>query len=220
MTAMTPEEVFRSAQDAMARGDYEAFFQCIDRNDLARIVDNSMKLFLNLRTGPQMDEFKALCARHGILAEQIDHIVQQGERIMESAHAMTTVRDFRALTPDQAQAFMERSRKHRDLVKEYDVLLKSALKSAGNLALLTAGLERMQRARSDSGSVSTRIVHRRDAEGCCRDGKGRMGSARGQGLVRRCCLCAARQAMVHPVVRVKTRHSFTKAVKGECHAGD
>ena len=157
MTAVTPEDVFRSAQDAMARGDYEAFFQCIDRHDLTRIIDNSMKLFLNLRTGPQMDEFKALCTRHGILPEQIDHIVQQGERIMESAHAMTTVGDFRTLTPDQAQAFMERSGRHRDLVREYDVLLRSALKSAGDLALLTAGLERMQRARSASGSVSTRL---------------------------------------------------------------
>jgi hypothetical protein len=157
MTANTPEEVFRSAQDAMARHDYDAFFQCIDRNDLRRVTNNSMKLFLSLGAGPRMTEFKAVCARHGILPEQIDHIVEQGERIIESARSMPTATDFQMLPPDQLQARLQRSGSHRDLVREYEQLLEAALASVENLALFTAGLERLQRERASSGSVSTNL---------------------------------------------------------------
>jgi hypothetical protein len=142
----SPDAVFARAQDALARGDWEAFFACLDRTELLVIARNSAKALAATPADPASPT-AALFAAHGF---PLDLLRARGQEIIDSARAMLD-------DPTPLAARMEQSLRHHELVKRYDETLESGLRGVTDLAAFTAGLERAMRAAAGGGSVSARL---------------------------------------------------------------
>ncbi len=75
MAAHTPQEAFEQAQQAMQRGDWDAFFRVLDPRDIRRILNNAFKLCLSAHHGTD-DQFVAICERHGVPATELARLWQ------------------------------------------------------------------------------------------------------------------------------------------------
>lgn len=147
MSRGTPESVFATAQEAMERGDWETFFDCLDRRDLLRLAGMAFGLAGGAR----------LCMEHGIPAEALGRVEALARDINESGRAM--VREAGG-SPGAATAqsdLLERSLRHRDLLGAHQKAVETCLKSVTNLASFTAGAERLKRATLGGGSVSSTL---------------------------------------------------------------
>ena len=150
MARGTPQEAFAEASAAMARGDWPAFFACIDRKSLITIAENGVNRFL--AGGPAASAtFEALCTAQGVAGNRATALQSLGARIVESGQAMMA----RART-DPA-AMVQNSLQHQKLVTEYRDGVKALVGEAPNLAGFVAALEMALRAESGSGSVSSRL---------------------------------------------------------------
>lgn len=143
----TPEAVFATAQSAIARGDWEAFFACLDRPELLRIAKNGVGLMI---AGPPEPGTQSLCATHGF---PIDDVRARGQRIVESAGAIVA----NPTRPPDAATMREQSSRHKALVDDYTDAIESSLGAVPDLAAFTAALERHMRAGGGGGSVSSRL---------------------------------------------------------------
>jgi hypothetical protein len=141
MPRTTPESTFALAQQAMERGDWEAFFQCLDRSDLLPLAKMGIAGIPN--GGDQA--LAALCVEAGIPATALENVKTIADEILASAQAM-----MRAPAADSYH-------RHRDLVKSLDKAMETCLKSVADLALFTAKAERLKRAKMGGGSVSSSL---------------------------------------------------------------
>ena len=136
-----PHEVFQAAQQAMARGDWEAFFACLHRTDLIRLG----ALALGGLGHPSLGRpLMALCLECGVPASEREALQRLGAQLEASA---------RAVLADPGSR--ERSLCHRDLVKGRERALEAAVKRIGNLAAFNARAERLKRDVMGGGSVSS-----------------------------------------------------------------
>jgi len=150
MARGTPEEAFAEASAAMARGDWPAFFACIDRKSLLRIAENGINRFL--AGGPAASAtFAALCDAQGVAAGRATALQALGARIVASGQAM------RAGARTDPAAMVQNSLQHQKLVTEYRDGVKALAGEAPNLAAFVAALETALRAESGGGSVSSRL---------------------------------------------------------------
>jgi hypothetical protein len=147
MSRATPEEAFAEARAAMERGDWEGFCACLDAETLLRIAENGVGRLL--AGGPATGDLLAgLCREHAVP----DALRARLQRLAESGRA--------AVSPEarlDPRAMVEASLRHKRVVDEYRVSLKSTLKAVPELARFTAALERALRAESGGGSMSTRL---------------------------------------------------------------
>jgi uncharacterized protein (DUF1501 family) len=136
----------------MAQGDWERFFACLDRRDLLRLASNAFALATS-----SGEEFPALCQAHGIPAELMALVGSTAQAIRESAKAMLPGGAEGWSNPARRQELLERSLRHRDLVKSYEQAMAACLKSVADLAAFTAAAERLMRASMGGGSVSSNL---------------------------------------------------------------
>jgi len=137
----TPQAVFDAAQAAMAQGDWDAFFECVDEADLKKIAGNGLRGLPNLPAA--RTELEALCQAHGFplaaLEQAMAVVVPSAERVLKAP-------------PEQRLA---ESLRHKTVVEALDDALLAGLKQVTNLPAFTAGLERTMRAHVGGGSVSS-----------------------------------------------------------------
>lgn len=160
----SPQAVFATAQAAIARGDWEAFFACLDQTELLRIAKNGVGF---LAASPPEPATQALCATHGF---PLAAVRARGQRIVDSANAM------------RGPSTREQSLRHKDLVDEYTDGIEKGLKTLPDLAAFTAGVERWMRSGGGGGSVSSRLLvdetlHELVVEGKKARGKRRLAGA-------------------------------------------
>lgn len=136
----SPQAVFATAQAAIARGDWETFFACLDQTELLRIAKNGVGFLL---AGPPDPAVAALCATHRF---PLDDARARGQRIVDSAKAM------------RGPSTREQPMRHKDLVDDYSDGIEKGLKALPDLAGFTAGLERHMRSGGGGGSVSSRLL--------------------------------------------------------------
>ena len=141
-----PQAVFARAQAAIARGDWETFFGCLDRTELLVIAGNSVKLLTGVPP-PPASPIRALFVQH---AFPLDTLEADGRAIVQSAGAMQS-------RPAAPAEMRQQSLRHRELVDRYRDTLEAGLKAVGDLAGFTAALERAMRSASGGGSVSSRL---------------------------------------------------------------
>lgn len=151
MARTTPEEVFAEARAAVARGDWDGFFQCLDRDDLLRIAENGVTRFL---AGGEAtaDTFSAVCAEHGVPDGLISGLRTRVQQVAESARASVT-----HARSDPA-TMLQQSHRHKLVVDEYQKAVKDTLTAVADLPSFAAALERAMRAVVGSGSVSSRLL--------------------------------------------------------------
>jgi hypothetical protein len=144
--ADSPIAVFGRAQRALAAGDWDAFFACLDAADLRRLA--AMVLPIACDSEP----FSAICREHGVSARRIDRIGGAGAAIVASAASIVDP------APDASPADRAAdSLRHRDLVKALDACLADAVGEVADLAAFVAASERFRRATSGGGSVSSSL---------------------------------------------------------------
>ena len=148
----SPERAFASAQDAMERGDWGAFFECLDRNELLRIAKNAIP------TGEQADDaYVVLCIEHGIPRETLEQVKAIGKDISASAQAMLPMWTGDKNDSVNQENKFQLSLRHRNLVKALDVAIETCLKSATDLAVFVTRSEEIYRAKMGGGSVSSTL---------------------------------------------------------------
>jgi hypothetical protein len=130
----------------MERGDWEAFFACLDRTELRVIAGNSVKL---LAAAPHPAD-SPLRAPFAAYAFPLAALEASGREIVQSAEAM-----LRSPAPPAEQR--QQSLRHRELVERYQDVLDAGLKGVADLSGFTAALERAMRSASGGGSVSSRL---------------------------------------------------------------
>ena len=167
MARTTPEETFAEARAAMARGDWEGVFACLDADNLRRIGENSIGRFL---AGGERsaDAFVALCGEHGVPRDTVATLRSALQRMAESGRA--TVANM-----SDAAAMMQHSRQHQAHVSAYRTALKDTLKAAPDLPRFIAALERAL----GGGSVSSRLFIDEVVENVRIDGTKARGVRRG-----------------------------------------
>lgn len=148
-----PEGVFATAQQAMARGDWEAFFACIDRRDLLRLAGMGFG-----SPAPGSDAFRSMCHEHGIPEDALDQVDGCGRAIVESAREMWPPAADAWSDPDIRKALLERSAHHQDLVKAHAAAVATCLAKVADLAAFAAASERLKRAQLGGGSVSSTLL--------------------------------------------------------------
>jgi len=146
----TPEETFAEARSAMEHGDWDGFFACLVQDNLIRIAENSVGLFLN-SSGSAAGIFDKLCHDNGIPKEKIDALRGCAEHIVRSAA------ESRAAATNPA-TMLEHSRRHQQIVAQYQNSLKETIKATPNLSSFVAAMERTFRAESGGGSVSSKLL--------------------------------------------------------------
>lgn len=152
MQRTTPESVFAIAQEAMERGDWETFFECLDRRDLLRLAGMGVAV-----TGEVGQTFSTLCLEHGIPAEALERVKTFAQGISESARAMLRGHAEEQIASATQNDMLEQSLRHRDLVRAHEKAIEACLKSVTNLAAFTAAAERLKRAVFGGGSVSSTL---------------------------------------------------------------
>lgn len=148
----TPDAVFRSAQDAMERRDWPAFFACLDRKDLLRIAGNGLTHLLG-QAAAAPDVLTTFCAVSRMPVEIFEAAQRAGQRVVESAAAYARVHQAAAAAPDP-----DEPRGHLQLVADYKRQLQLVLTAAPDLPALTAALEHHLRATVGGGSVSSSLL--------------------------------------------------------------
>ena len=146
MAPTSPATVFDDARAAMERGDWNAFFACLDRDALVRIAENSFKGLINRDTA----WLRALCAEFSFPADVIDRL-QGVEQTMARLAEEKLKLAFSATMPANAAEILLG---HRHAFREYEKILTRALKSVPDLPAFTAALERRMRAVVGGGSIS------------------------------------------------------------------
>lgn len=149
MSYESPESVFAAAQGAMERGDWEAFFSCLDRTDLMRLAA------MGIPVDEEADsiEFRQ-CVEYGIPIEELNAVKSLADEIRVSSCAMMTERES---SSSGQQEILQRSLHHRDLVKLFGKAIETCLRSVTDIAAFTAMAERRKRAKLGGGSVSSRL---------------------------------------------------------------
>jgi hypothetical protein len=171
----TPEAAFAEASAAMVRGDWHAFFACIDRDSLLTIAENDVGRFIN--GGDQYAAmFAELCARNGVPAELPDKLRAAAARIVESAKAWRA-----AGRPQDPTAMIADSLRHKAMVDDYRDAVKSIVKASANIHAFVADLEIALRQETESGSVSTRLFVDETLEDVSVSGSGAKGIRRMRG---------------------------------------
>lgn len=130
----------------MERGDWEAFFPHLAPNDLKRLAGIGVGCAVT-----DDPAFRALCLEHGVSTEALDLLQGTARQMLESANAMA--RD----DGSSPEAMMERSLAHRDLVKAHDAALDGCARQVRDRAAFVAAVERLRRATSGGGSVSSSL---------------------------------------------------------------
>lgn len=146
VSADSPTAVFARAQRAMAAGDWDAFFACLDTADLRRLASMVITLACD------GEAFSAVCRDHGVSARSLDGIRRARAAIVASAASV--------LDPAPHASPAERaadSLRHRDLVTALDARLANALGEVSDLPAFVAASERFRRATSGGGSVSSSL---------------------------------------------------------------
>ena len=152
MPRTTPESVFTTAQQAMERGDWKAFFECLDRSDLMRLATMGLPL-----GGDPGDAYYALCIEHRIPPEALDRVKALGKDIQTSALATLPTWVGPESASVNREERLKQSLRHRDLVKDLDKAVATCLKSVKNLPAFTAAAEKLKRATMGGGSVSSTL---------------------------------------------------------------
>ncbi len=145
MTAATPHEVFHTAQLAMVRGDWEAFFPCLAKKALERIAAMVMPMVGDDRAG----RFADLCHRQGVPHHLLDAVLRAGDDVRVSAERYVPADP---MPPAEMSAWSSR---HRDLVKAHDAACAACIKAIPDLAGFVAAVERLRRDTSGGGSISS-----------------------------------------------------------------
>lgn len=152
MPRTSPESVFAAAQEAMERGDWEAFFECLDRSDLVRLARMAVPV-----SGDAGDELAALCVEYGVPADALGNVESCARAVRESAQALRGWRPEPGSPASPASLLNQQSLRHRDLVKALQKAVDNCLKSVPSLAAFTARAERLRRAKTGGGSVSSTL---------------------------------------------------------------
>lgn len=152
MTRTSPQSVFAIAQQAMHRGDWETFFECLDRRDLMRLAAMGVDA-----AGEAARPFTDLCLAHGVPAEMLQRVESLAKDIAESAHAMLHAKAEHPAAAASRSELLERSLRHRDLVKARDKAVADCLKCIEDLAGFAAKAERLKRSLFGGGSVSSTL---------------------------------------------------------------
>ena len=147
MSRETPESIFATAQEAMERGDWEAFFACLDHRDLLRLAGMAFGL-----TGGA-----GLCLEHGIPADAMGRVEALAKDIDESGRAMLRELGGGQGNSTAQSVLLERSLRHRDLLIAHQKAVETCLKFVTNLASFTASAERLKRATLGGGSVGSTL---------------------------------------------------------------
>ena len=143
-----PAEVFEAAGTAVDAGDWLGLFQRLTPASIERVAGNTVIFLLGNRQ--LRDEALVVLEGRGDPTAPVHAAIELQERILASAEAMI------ANSGDPA-AMMEASKKHRLLVKEHDKARKGIVKSWKDRPASAAALERLMRARTDGGSVSSTL---------------------------------------------------------------
>jgi hypothetical protein len=149
MAPTSPAAVFTDARAAMERGDWNAFFACLDRDSLVRIAENSFKGLINRDTAG----LQALCAEFSFPADAIDRLRSVERTMARLAEEIVKMRFSAAMPVNAAEIMLG----HRQSVGEYEKILTRALKSVPDLPAFTAALERRMRAVVGGGSISSEM---------------------------------------------------------------
>ena len=147
MQRTTPELVFAIAQEAMGRGDWEEFFECLDQRDLLRLAP----MVFDVPGGA------SLCLEYGIPADALKHIETLIQDINESGRAMLRRREGIPNSSAIQSDLLEHSARHQGLIVAFHKAMEECLKFVPNLASFTAKAERLKRAASGGGSVSSTL---------------------------------------------------------------
>jgi len=135
----------------MERGDWDGFCACLDAETLLRIAENGVSGLLG--GGPATEALLAnLCREHAVPDEIVATLRARLERLAESGRAVVSPE-----ARSNPRVMLEESLRHKRVVDEYRESLKATLKAVPDLARFTAALERVLRARSGGGSMSTRL---------------------------------------------------------------
>ena len=149
MPGESPADTFAEAQAAVASGDWEGFFGCLERRSLLTMARNALALALEGGV-EHMPEHPALeGAFHGADPWATRWLSRQQE-ILESAQNLMK-------TTSTEPAMMEESLRHRDLVQADEAETKAALEAVEDLPGLLSALERHTRRTLGGGSVSSEI---------------------------------------------------------------
>lgn len=149
MAPISPAEVFADARSAMERGDWNAFFPCLDREDLVRIAKNSVKGLIN----QDAVGLQALSAELSFPAEAIDRLRDVERKMAGTSDEIVKMTLSGTLPADAAEVMVG----HRHWFREYEKILANALKSVPDLPAFTAALERRMRAVVGGGSISAEM---------------------------------------------------------------
>lgn len=147
MDRSTPEACFSSAQRAMAAGEWEGFFACVDTTSLQGLA----AMVLALVGDPQHEAFAASCRDLGVAGEALADVRRSLDAVSASAAASTW--DPSAPTPEM----LEQSNRHRELVKADAATRAAVVKQIPDLPVFVAASERYRRAVSEGGSVSSAL---------------------------------------------------------------
>ncbi len=142
-----PGAVFSAAQTAMERGDWHAFFACLDPRDLTLVAGHGLRLVASSEPGERA-EVRALADRRGVTAALLDAVADAVDAVDASAPLVVAA---------QGAAQLEASLRHRDLVRTLDAAVTAAARGATDLAALTADLEILRRAHHGGGGVSSSL---------------------------------------------------------------
>jgi hypothetical protein len=180
MSRISPQAVFREAQVAIKQGDWETFFSCLDRNDLLRIAENSFNFLFN-RAGETLPALVALCNEHSFPIETVEALRIRASEITESAKSRLNIGGATSDSATDGESQRQNSRRHRELVLNYNKCLKDGLKSVPDLAAYTAALERQMRGVAGGGSISSRLFADETLHDVVVDGKRAWATRRGKG---------------------------------------
>jgi hypothetical protein len=150
MPRSSPEAVFRTAQAAVAGGDWETFFGCLAAGDLKRLAAIGVACTI----GDSGQRFTDIAVEHGASDAAVAEVRSAARRLEESA---TAISDAPPLPNETTLAL---SFGHRDLVKAYDAAAATCVASLTDLAVYVAKVERLRRETGGGGSVSSSMFER------------------------------------------------------------
>lgn len=136
MSQLSPLDVFSEAQSAMARGDYDTFFKCFNNSDLMGIAKNSVSRLMS--SDDTFSALREILGQHSVSHASFDNMLEKLTEMIDSS------------SPPIDDDYRQRQQR----VKAFNNAMSTMLKSAANLAGLTAALEKAMRSMRHAGSVS------------------------------------------------------------------
>ena len=149
----TPETVYRTAQMAIERGDWEAFFPCLDPGDLRRLGG----MAISSTAAGLHPEIRELAAELGAPEALLSQLGPEAQAIENSAVASARDQPAPGASPEAVERWLAQSLHHRDLVKQLDELAERCLASVDDVPLFVARSERVLRAKLGGGLVSSSL---------------------------------------------------------------